>query len=678
MRSRSNSDPYLPKTGSPVYVQAPRSEGTNAAIAIAELQRCGHTQAVAKAIVAIPGYLDAHHKVFTKAPNPLADGADLRDLSDHLCVVCRAWLECGYARESSALLERLLSQFPQAPEALELLKAHAHTLLGGISHKAPGILAAAEVCLLQPDLPRKTRQALIELANHLHPATGLKLELMDLRLRLSQTDPSGPDQQNFDPAQELLTLCVQLQALDEKDTSVEALLALADTLKKAIESRGQHGGEDAPLKRIASLKRRRLRRLIKELQHQMLPWLKLWSEHDEDARTQRCSLKNYQVACPRQWGKAEANTAWGHFLSWLAAQLEDPLGLPWAELPLLVQDAIQELDKKCNQAAAIQLFRLSCREALPLDARRGLLLCGISQLRSNNPGSSPPLADEAHAECLRALCALSEAAPDQCAGLFQAYREKTEALRCVNKPLKKLIKLAVQMLSPSQESERDILLEWTRIYATLSLDPGGSHRSSWRIVCQPLLRRWIVATRHNAWAHELFLQALRTLSMSRNDPRPLYTALPTQAHLLLDQWALMPTPQERTQWLNTLDGLCAQSKGQQTPGDSTPPSPNEQYRLIALRGTIRHLLSRDQGKPVSGPSDVSAPLDPAVAFFEQWAELTLDLAQRQPEEAKRRLETIATEHERAVATDPRFGDALDRLITGLISVEQGRFERASQ
>lgn len=673
---RTQSSPALPTQTSAFTPQRPpRADGANPTIAIDDLKRCGHTPAVAEALVKLPGYLATHTTLFLRHGNPLADDADLSGLFDPLCAVCSAWLEQAYVRESSVLLNQLLKHYPKEPAAHELLKAHAHRLLGGVSHGASAILAAIETCALQDNTSEKTCHELIELANHLDPLIGLKLELAHLRQRIKAPRQPGLADQEFDPAQKLLELYVWAQTLSREQPAAETLLALADDLVKEIESSGRQSDQNSPLRRIASLQRRRQRARIDQLRHQMLSWLKLSMRFDTGTQKHSLDLQACLIAVPSTWAHAETNTAWDHFVQWTAWQLEDPQGLPWAALEPLVPRVASALNKKDVLLWLDQLLQLASRESLPIGTRRELLLSLIRHLRSIDPGLRQLLSIKAHAECLRAICALSEAAPTHCAELLEAYCRKADELHCINHAFKELVRLLIEVLSHPQAPDRDTLVKWTRAYATLSLRPDGSAWALWRALCQPLLKRWIGATRHNPYAHELFLQALRTLSMPQSPRSPLLNAVPAQADLLLDQWAHLPTPQERVRWLLQLDRLCAQNAAQQDLGDSTPAARSERHRLTALRGTIRYLLGRDQAEATPGLSGQGSPVDPAIAFFEQWAALTLPLGQHEVSTAMKRLEALNAEHTRLCAPGPRFSDGLDHLVGQLMVVQKSRFER---
>lgn len=679
MLRRTNSTPFLPHTFLPP-VQMPRSEGADHAIAIAELKSCGHTENIAQALLEMPGYAEAHRVVFLQAPHPLADGANLSGLLEPLCVVCDAWLRHAYARESCALLEGLLRHYPQASAALDLLKAHVDRVLGGVSHEAPNILAATQACLLQPDLSQAIRPKLIELANHLHPATGLKLELLDLRRRLRQAAPPGSRQPGAEPAQQLLALCLRAHQLHRQQPD-ETLLALAENIAEEIEQGSPPGGEGAEgtaLRRINSLKWRHRRERTGQQQHRMLPWLKLSIRCDEQAQTPSLDLAGCLVAVPQAWGNAERATAWNHFVQWTTGQLEDPQGLPWADLAPLFSHVVGALTQKNDSAWTSQMFQLACRESLPVNTRRQLVLSLIPKLRSSEAALDLKGSPEAHATCLRAIGALCEAAPALGAGLFEAYRQQAQRLKCLHPAFEALIQQTMAVLSHPPAPDHDTLVAWTRAYATLSLRPDGSPWGMWRSVCRPLLRRWVVATRHNPWAHELFLQALRTLGMPQSLRSPLLSAVPAQAELLLDQLAYLPTPQERAQWLLELDRLCATDEARQDLGDTSPAARDERHRLCALRGTIRHLLSRAPGNPSPSAPGPKAPVDPAIAFFDQWADLTLTLAPRKLPEARTRLQAMAEEHARLSALGPRFSDEMDKLVTQLMAVQKGRFESALQ
>lgn len=644
-------------------------------IAIADLARCGHPKGTIDAIMRIPGYADAHHAVFKRHPNPpQADDADFSDLLDPLLAVCSAWLRVAYARESAALLNQLLRSHPHAPAAQGLLKTYAGDLLGGVSHKAPGILAGIEACVIQPSLTENERSALVALAHRLHPSAGLKIELISLRQRIERPSQEMGDDKGFDPAQELLALYTRAKNLDDPSGPLTEVMALVDEVAQRADPQGQQGGEINPLRRLDSLKRRHRRRLIDEQQTKMLSWLQIPTRRD--AETHQCSMSPQEpvITIPMAWKAEDRHAAWQHFHQWLTWQLDDPQGLAWTDMKTIVHAVASGLQPRDWQN---QLIALSCQKTLPADTRGQLLQDIITWL--------PPLETsimtlqterllilKVHTECLRAMCLLSEAAPGQCAALFGTYRQRRQLKDTA--ALSRLIQTLVDVLSqpnPSRPSHA-LSVRWMNAYTRLDIDPDASATPAiWRVLCGFLLKHWIAMERHNPWADGVFLRALQILSTPKKGRSPLVSAVPMQAYLLFDQAAHWATPSARVDWLHQLERHCVQH---------TPTQELDRRQHIALRGAIRALL-QIHGDP--GP-DLSASTDPssaAIAVFEQWAGFLYThintLEPKTVSQATQRLDALIVDYQTRRSTGPQLDESLDKLIGQLMDVERIRLQSAA-
>lgn len=676
---RSRSQKHLPKVApyaSAVHepVHMPPSEGSNPALAIQDLKALGHTDAVARELVKLPGYLEAHQALFTKCPKPLAQDAQLGDLLEPLCAVCSAWLAYTYMREASALLEQLLLHHPHAPAAHELLRTHAAKLCGFVGHGAPGILAGIETCAHQYPLTPVEWQAFIELANHLHPLRGLKLELRHLLQRVKS--PMSMESGEKDPQEHLLLLATRAgEFMQQAVQAPTELLDLLDHIAKAIDSLGQ-GGELNALRRVESLKRRYRHQLMEGLQRQMHPWFKLPTHRDP--QTHQCSLElqTVGITMPKAWTAQDLRAALAHFHQWLAWQLEDPQGLPWATLKGLIKcvaDALGASRWQPPTPLLLPLIQLSCKPALPLEVRAQLLETLIPWLPSAQIMlTSRP--DKEHqtiqVEYLRALCGLSEVAPGHCAPLWDRYRQGS--LLKESDALHQLIQLLMDLQSRPQPNQQahslqshEVAVRWMKAYAQLNLRPDASASPPlWRVLCGFLLKHCIAAARQNPWSIELFLQALHRLSTPAVGRSPVLQAIPSQLRLLLDQVAGLATPAERLDWLRQLDRHCAL----QPPAEGVDP-----HQHLALCGAIRCLLKR-QGDPVPTGST-------AITFFEQWADYLLThvdtLEARTVPQARARLDALELEHQTLCSLGPRFGGPLDRLVGQLMQVEFIRLQAAA-
>lgn len=161
-------------------------------------------------------------------------------------------------------------------------------------------------------------------------------------------------------------------------------------------------------------------------------------------------------------------------------------------------------------------------------------------------GNSSEQEAKAHAACLHAICALSERAPALGISLLEDYSRHAKDRKSISPAFQELIRLLVEALSHPHPLDYDSRVALVRAYATLSLSPDGyTPWVLWRTLCKPLLRHWMVAARDTPWPHELFLQALQTLSLSKTGRAKwlLQSAIRHQPDLLLDQLAHLPTPQ---------------------------------------------------------------------------------------------------------------------------------------